>query len=261
MKRSILNASAAILTVALAHTPVAAQNAKPALHINPRWHECSFQLDPSLTQAAWHQFTQEAGLVAYFRPLASARPIGRGHLEVSALQWQTSIDASDAAWNDTFVHPDSAHWLFEGDGLQFPGLMVTAGVSARTDVGIYFTKSPGANYGFYGAQLQQNLVSTSSGWDAAARTSFVNMYGPDDRKHVRSLAKKNGREDGDRNGAHGSGGRHHGHRPNGERVVQERDADAAPNPGRATPREIRPGRRRVRKRRHDEHHESQPCRL
>lgn len=153
----------------------------PALHVNPRWRECSFQLDASLTQAAWRQFTSEAAVVTYFRPLTAATPMGAGNFEVSVLQWKTGIDASEAAWNDTFVHPDSTHWLFEGSGLQFPGLTMRAGLTARTDAGVYFTKSPGANYGFYGAQLQQNLAD--EGWQkisAAARVSFVSLYGPED---------------------------------------------------------------------------------
>jgi hypothetical protein len=153
----------------------------PTLHINPRWKECSFQLDATLTQAAWRQFTSEAAVVTYFRPLTGAKPMGAGNFEVSLVQWQTGIDASDAAWNDTFVHPDSTHWLFEGSSLKFPGITARAGVTSSTDVGVYLTKSPGANYGFYGGQLQQNM--TGEGWkkvSAAARLSFVSMYGPED---------------------------------------------------------------------------------
>jgi len=151
------------------------------LHVNPRWRECSFQLDPALTQGAWRQFAREAGLVAYFRPLQDAKPMGAGTWEVSALQWATAIDDSDAAWNDTFVHPDSAHYLIEGSSLSFPGLMVRRGVTEKMDVGAYFTRSPGANYGFYGGQLQYNLHNdTQRDWAAAARVSFVSMYGPDD---------------------------------------------------------------------------------
>ena len=153
----------------------------PKLHVNPRWRECSFQLDPSLTQAAWRQFTREAGLVVYFRPLSDARPMGKGKVEVSAVMAKTGIDDADPAWNDTFVHPDSEHVLFEGSGLQFPGLMVRAGVTGRTDVNLYVTKSPGANYGFYGAQLQRTLLGgRAGGWATAARVSFVSMYGPED---------------------------------------------------------------------------------
>jgi hypothetical protein len=152
-----------------------------ALHINPKWRECSFQLSANLTQSAWRQFTGEAGLVTYLRPLSDARPIGRGKFEVSILQWETGIDDNDAAWNDTFVHPDSAHWLLEGNGLKFPGLSFRAGVSAKTDLGVYFTKSPGANYGFVGGQVQHNLFDdTGKNWAAAARLSFVTIYGPED---------------------------------------------------------------------------------
>jgi hypothetical protein len=151
------------------------------LHVNNRWKECSFQLDPALTQAAWRQFTDEAGLVTYFRPLMDARPLGKGNFEVSVLQWETGIDATEAAWNDTFVHPDSEHWLFEGSRLAFPGLTVRAGVTDRIDVGAYVTKSPGANYGFYGGQVQLNIVDDAQkDWAASTRLSFVSMYGPED---------------------------------------------------------------------------------
>ena len=179
MTRILLTTAAVAVAIALLQTPAAAQTGRPRLHVNPRWKECSFQLDPSLTQAAWHQFAQEAALVAYFRPLADARPMGKGHFELSMLQYQTGIDDADAAWNDTFVHPDSTHWLFEGSRLKFPGLMVRGGVSDNTDVGIYLTKSPGANYGFFGAQVHRTFVQNPT-WAAAARLSFVSMYGPDD---------------------------------------------------------------------------------
>ena len=175
MKRTTI-LSAAILGL-IAGSTAQAQH----LHVNSRWHECSFQIDPSLTQSAWHQFTQEAGLVTFFRPLSDARPIGRGKFEVSILQWKTGIDDSDAAWNDTFVHPDSTHWLFEGSGLSFPGLMARAGVGEKTDVGVYFTKNPNANYGFYGLQLQRALVGgAATPWTVSGRASFVSIYGPED---------------------------------------------------------------------------------
>ena len=169
--------AAVALAITLIQSPAAAQK----LHVNPRWKECSFQIDPSLTQAAWHQFTREAGLAVYFRSLDDARPLGKGKFEVSALRWQTSIDDSDPAWNDTFVHPDSAHWLIEGNDLQIPGLTARVGVGAKTDVAVYATKNPGANYGFYGAQIQRSLVGgETSKWNVSARTSFVKMYGPED---------------------------------------------------------------------------------
>src|SRR5207247_7521546 len=119
--------AAVALAITLFHTPAAAQSGgTPRLHVNSRWKECSFQLDPSLTQAAWRQFTEEAGLVVYFRPLSDARPMGTGHFEISALKWKTGIDDANAAWNDTFVHPDSTHYLFEGSGQELTGLMLRA---------------------------------------------------------------------------------------------------------------------------------------
>jgi hypothetical protein len=131
MKRRILTTAAVALGLAMFQTPAAAQSGRPHLHGDGRWDECSIQLDPSLTQAAWRQFTQEAGLVAYFRPLSDAKPMGKGKFELSLLQWETRIDDSDPAWNDTFVHPDSTHWLFEGAGLKFPGLMVGQASATR----------------------------------------------------------------------------------------------------------------------------------
>jgi hypothetical protein len=116
MKHSTLIVAAAAVAIALIQTPASAQGGHPHLHINGRWDECSIQLDPSLTQSAWRQFTQEAGLVAYFRPLIDAKPMGKGKFEFSVVQWETAIDDRDAAWNDTFVHPDSAHWLFKETG-------------------------------------------------------------------------------------------------------------------------------------------------
>jgi hypothetical protein len=173
------------LPIALSFVPALAlaQHQHPQLHVNPRWEECSFQISSSLTQKAWRQFAGEAGVVTYFRPLAGALPMGRGKYEVSAMQWQSGIDDSDAAWNDTFVHPDSAHWLFEGEGLQFPGLAVRAGLTGQTDVGLYVTKNPRANYGFVGAQVQRALTGgagVGKDWAVSGRASFVTLYGPED---------------------------------------------------------------------------------
>lgn len=175
------------LVIALAPTTGAAQQGHgggtggPDLHLSDRWKECSFQLHPSLSAEAWQQFAKEAGLVVYFRPLIDAKPMGKGRFEVSLLQWETRIDDHDDAWNDTFVHPDAEHWLFEGSGLKFPGLTVRAGVTDRTDVGVYFTKNPNANYGFAGGQVQQNFIGGTDGdWSVSGRLSFTTMFGPED---------------------------------------------------------------------------------
>ena len=157
---------------ALLSQPMAAQT-RPHLHTSSRWDECSIQLDPSLSQSSWRQFTEEAAQVVYFRPLVDARPMGRGSFDVSLMQWQTNVDDNTSAWNDTFVHPDSTHWLYEGSGLQFPGIAVRAGVTSRTDAGVYFTKNVKANYGVYGLQLQQNVLGGERSWYVSARASFT----------------------------------------------------------------------------------------
>jgi hypothetical protein len=189
MKRINLITAAMALVIAMTPASVRAQaheNGPGAghglqLHISDRWKECSIQLHSSLSREAWKQFTEEAGLVAYFRPMSDAKPLGKGKFELSILQWETRIDDHDSAWNDTFVHPDSVHWLFEGSGLKFPGLTVRAGVSDKTDIGVYFTKNPNANYGFYGAQVQRNFLGgTESEWAAATRLSFTSLFGPED---------------------------------------------------------------------------------
>lgn len=178
---SIITAVVASLAIG---TPAAAQYfhggaGHPALHTTTRWKECSIQLDPSLTKAAWNQFTREAAMVVYFRPLTDARPMGKGNVELSLLQWKTGIDDTESAWNDTFVHPDAEHILFEGSGLAFPGLTARVGVTSTTDVGAYVTRNPNANYGVWAVQLQQSLVSGDAG-NLAVRGTYSALYGPED---------------------------------------------------------------------------------
>jgi hypothetical protein len=183
---TILTAAGALaLAITVSAPPAGAQylhgghTGEPVLHTSSRWKECSFQLDPSLTREAWRQFTREAGMVIYFRPLTDARPLGHGSFDVSVTQWKTGIDDGDAAWNDTFVHPEADHWLFEGSGLAFPGLTARVGVTSSTDVGAFWTRNPNANYGVYAAQLQQSLVRGASA-NLSARLSHSALYGPDD---------------------------------------------------------------------------------
>jgi hypothetical protein len=181
--KNIKRITALLAFYGIAYLSVAQNHQDTHLHLNPKWSECSFQLDPTLTQEAWHEFTKEAGLVAYFRPLTDARPMGVKNFEISLLQWQTAFDDSKPAWNDTFVHPDSTHWLKEGSRLPFPGLTARVGITDKLDVGVYFTKNPNANYGFYGGQLQYNLINNvEKKWSASARINFISMYGPEDLK-------------------------------------------------------------------------------
>lgn len=183
MNRTALGAASAALIFGAAPGATSAQHHAHdvTLHVSTRWEECALQLDPALTQDAWRQFTQEAALVAYLRPLTDARPLGAGRVDVSLLRWATAIDDAEAAWNDTFVHPTADHWLIEGDRLAFPAVMVRVGVSERTDVGAYLTGNPDSNYGFFGGQVQHTMVDEERhGWSAAGRASFSSLFGPED---------------------------------------------------------------------------------
>jgi hypothetical protein len=151
------------------------------LHVNPRWSQCSFQLDPSLTQQEFKEFSQEAGMVACYRPLTSASAMGIGRFEVSLLQWKTTIDETKGAWNNTFVHPHEHHYLVGGPALPIPGISLRTGLTKKIDLGVYGTLSPGANYGFVGAQVQYALLSADHHpFDLASRLSLDALIGPKD---------------------------------------------------------------------------------
>lgn len=168
---------AGLVLALVASSPLAAQ----VLHTNDRWDECAIVIDPSLTQQAWHQFVAEVGQVAYFRPLTSARPLGAWRVELAILNTGTQIDDADAAWNDTFSHPDSTHWLFEGNALTIPGVMLRVGVTDRIDVGTYYTQNYASNYGLAGGQVQYNLFDEATrSFAAAGRVSAVWLFGPED---------------------------------------------------------------------------------
>ncbi len=179
MNRSSAYLLSAGLVLGLSSAPLRAQ--RPHLHVNDRWENCAIVVDPSLTQQAWHQFVSEVGPVTYLRPLDSARPLGAKHVELALLQWDTRIDDAAPAWNDTFSHPDSLHWLKDGAALPIPGLMLRVGVSDRVDVGAYLTKAIGANYGMIGGQVQYNLLDDRErNLAAAARVTGVKLVGPED---------------------------------------------------------------------------------
>ena len=97
MQRKHLASATVAYGVVLINTPAAAQ----MLHVNPRWEECSFQIDPSLTQPAWRQFTREAGFAIYFRSISNARPLAKGKLEVfygASVQHSVASDPT-SKWN------------------------------------------------------------------------------------------------------------------------------------------------------------------
>jgi hypothetical protein len=181
MQRALIITLLAAAAAAAAAAPPALRAQRPPLHVSPRWKECAIQLSPSLTQAAWRRFTRELAVVGYFRPLTDARPLGRRTVELSLLQWRSGIDENAAAWNDTFVHPDSTHWLIGGGPLPIIGLAARAGVSERVDAGVYYTRNPEANYGLVGGQIQVNVMRAAQGrFAASTRLTMVRLVGPED---------------------------------------------------------------------------------
>lgn len=158
-----------------------AQASGQVLHVNDEWSQCAIVLDPGLSPEAWSQFVSELGIVTYLRPIASAEPLGRGNIEIALLDWSTRIDDADPAWNDTFSHPHADHYLMDGSALHIPGLMARVGVTDRADVGAYFTKALGANYGFVGGQVQYTVLHDAKRQlSASTRLSTVWLYGPED---------------------------------------------------------------------------------
>jgi hypothetical protein len=177
-----ISAAAFAAVFVISAVPASAQShSHPPLHVSDRWKDCAFQLDASLTRSAWRQFTREAAQVIYFRPLRDASPMGAGRVELSMIQAHVGIDDNDAAWNDTFVHPDSTHVLFEGSGLDVPGIMGRVGVTDRVDAGFFFTKNPNSNYGVAGGQVQYNMLNRGpASIDASVRASASTLFGPED---------------------------------------------------------------------------------
>lgn len=177
MNSSMTAVLTAALISAFSSSPLAAQ----VLHVDDRWKDCAFVIHPSLTQDAWQQFVGELGQVTYFRPLASARPLGSRRVEIAAVNWSSKIDDADDAWNNTFSHPHSDHPLVTGPALEVPGVMIRVGMTDQTDVGAYFTKAIHANWGLVAAQVQHSILNGADGGIATAgRASVTRLFGPED---------------------------------------------------------------------------------
>lgn len=149
------------------------------LHVNDRWDDCALVLDASLTQSAFKKFTKQVGNIIYFHPLTSAKPLGVKNYDIGLAMGYSPIDDTDPAWNDTFSHPDSTHWL--GDAISYPYLQARMGVTDRFDIGAYITKSFSANYGFLGVDIKYTFLNdTEQGLAVAVRASMVTLLGVED---------------------------------------------------------------------------------
>jgi hypothetical protein len=138
---------------------------------------CDFDIAPALTQSEWERATREIGSAIYLEPLASSRPLGKWNWSAQLEQNSFHVDQESGAWNNTFHHPDSTHYLTGESGrLAVPGLRFRIGISDRIDFGAYYTSSRpfGANYGFLGFDAKYAFLNdTVKGWSAAVRASYA----------------------------------------------------------------------------------------
>ncbi|MBI3136033.1 MAG: hypothetical protein HYZ14_15250 [Bacteroidetes bacterium] len=171
------------LPVAVFSTPVLAQHDHSSdehpnviLHVNPDLKVCDFDIAPNLTQAEWARATREVGNAIYLDPLSSSKPLGRGNWSLWLEQNSFTVDQESGAWNNTFHHPDSTHWLTESGRLSVPAVRFQLGLASRWDAGIYYTSAKpfGANYGFLGVETKYTFLNdTLRGWYASARASYA----------------------------------------------------------------------------------------
>ncbi len=156
-------------------------------HIDPGVKTCSMVIDPALTQAQWHTFTEQAGPIMSFKSLASPATLGKMRFVVAIDYDATPVDQHDPAWINTFTHPDASCPL--GDKIHVPTIRARMGVSDRMDVGAYWTTAPGVNYGGVGGELKYGLLQASgNGPVAAVRGSVSLLTGvPDFNMGVYSL--------------------------------------------------------------------------
>ena len=155
-----------------------AQHAHPdvELHVNSNLGMCDFDIAPELTQAEWGRAVHEVGDAIYLDPLSSSKSLGRWNWSLWIEQNTFTVDQESGAWNNTFHHPDSAHWLTESGRLSVPGLRFQLGIANRWDAGIYYTSAKpfGANYGFVGVETKYTFLNdTLHGWYASARASYA----------------------------------------------------------------------------------------
>lgn len=147
------------------------------LNVKPGIGMCDFDLSSNLTQQEWSRATREVGNAIYLEPLAAAQPLGTGNWALNLENNSFHVDQESGAWNNTFHHPDSTHYLTGASGrLSVPGIRFRIGISERWDAGIYYTSAKpfGANYGFLGFETKYVLLNdTEKGWAVATRASYA----------------------------------------------------------------------------------------
>lgn len=165
-----------IAVITLTSNNLFAQDPEVEINVNNKLTTCDIELSPNLTQDEWNEFTRQFGHIIYFNPMASAKPLGTKHFDITLDYKFTPIDQTIGAWNNTFHHPDSTHYL--GDAIAFPGLHARMGVSEKVDVGIYFSHAGpfGGHYGFIGGEVKYAFLNdTEKGLAASVRGSYMQL--------------------------------------------------------------------------------------
>lgn len=148
-------------------------------HIDPSVKSCSMVIDPSLTQAQWHTFVEQAGAMVTFKSLAPAKTLGKMNFRVAVDYSSSPVNQHDPAWINTFTHPDEDCPL--GDAIKIPTIRASMGISDNMDIGGFWTTAPGANYGLVGGELKYAFVPESQKFPAVAvRTSVSILTGVPD---------------------------------------------------------------------------------
>ena len=153
-----------------------------AVHTNDRWEECAMDINSALTQSQWKQFNKNFSSILYFKPMSGAKPMGKGKFDISIEMSRTKIDEHGGAWKNTFSHPEADHFLTDDDHqLQVPVLTARYGVTSDIDAGITYTKNPGSNYSWMGADAKYAFHQDKRrGISVATRLSTVILMGVED---------------------------------------------------------------------------------
>lgn len=167
------------LVLVVAWSLVQAQSGDIYWRLDPSVKSCSMVIDPSLTQAQWHEFTREVGALSSFKSLAPAQTLGTLKFQIGINYESTPVDQHSLTWINTFVHPDEECPL--GDQIVIPTLRATIGVSDNMDIGAYWTTAPDANYGMIGGEFKYAFLQEREELPAASvRASVTILTGVSD---------------------------------------------------------------------------------
>lgn len=148
------------------------------LHVGNAHDSCYFDLHPELTARQFRQFAAEGGQLLRFRQTAAADTLGAGTFDVSVGYAYFFLDDAKGAWNNTFSHPQSDHYL--GQQLGVPYLALRVGLTDAVDGEVFGTVNVPSNYGFTGVASKIRLIDEEHGApvSVAVRPSLSVLVGP-----------------------------------------------------------------------------------